>query len=105
MAAVVVATWSMNPRRVDVMISPSSFAMGSVDLTDAYFSGYETKADDGDVMKRVAIAADRRREAAMVDVDGASKLPPCFHFHSIPMMIFIEAVPYVERICTFPNSL
>jgi len=44
------------------MISPSSFAMGSVDLTDAYFSGYEMKADDGDVMKRVAIAADRRRE-------------------------------------------
>jgi hypothetical protein len=62
MAAVEVATWSINPRRVDVMISPSCFAMGSVDLTDAYFSGYEMKADDGDVMKRVAIAADRRRE-------------------------------------------
>lgn len=66
--AVVVATLSINPRRVDVIIS-SSFDMDSKDLTDAHRSGCETKECEGDAMKMVAIAADRKREdLVMVDV-------------------------------------
>jgi hypothetical protein len=69
MAAVAVATLSINPRRVDVITSSSFDIMDRKDLTDAYPFGYETKADDGDAIKIVAIAVDRTMEdAVMVDV-------------------------------------
>ena len=49
----------MNPRRVEVRISPS-FDIDRRDLIDAYFSGTETNADDGDMMEKVEqIATDR----------------------------------------------
>lgn len=68
MAAVMVAMLSINPRRVDVIIS-SSFDRDSKGLTEAHRFGYETKACEGDAMKMVAITADRnRKDAVMVEV-------------------------------------
>lgn len=59
----------MNPRRVEVRISPS-FDINRRDLIDAYFSGTETNADDGDMMEKVEkIATDRMNGwTVMVDV-------------------------------------
>ena len=60
-----VATLSINPRRVEVLISTSLFDIESEDLIETWFDEDGTNADDGDTRARAVNAADRR-EFAMV---------------------------------------
>lgn len=64
-AAVAVATLSMNPRREVVLIS-TSFDMESADFLATWLDCEGAKAEEGDTMARAAHAADSREEAAMV---------------------------------------